>query len=90
MWLAIGTLLLWAINFVIKELDEADQVNQQVKLTFLNSKKKAEVILIFKIPQLHKLIGEIFKKVGEWDLSNPWQDKCVTHVVSNNRAGVVH
>lgn len=79
------------INFVKKELIGDDQNSKnQVRMIFISTGKTKEAVLTLNTAQLHKLIGEMLKKVVEWDLSNPWQDEGYANVVPNQTSGIMH
>lgn len=64
--------------------------NLSIELTFLNSARTTQVIFILTPSQLHKLIGEIFKQVKTWDISNPWEEKNAEPIIPLSKPEILH
>lgn len=65
-------------------------VEQKIRLKFLDSSKTTEIIFVLNAAQLHKLIGEILKQVQAWDINDPWQEKNITPASSNTKDKTLH
>lgn len=79
--------LINAIHFTKADLGDNDQ---KIRLKFLDPSKATAIIFVLNSAQLHKLIGEIFKQVPNWDIDNPWREKNITPASSNTKNKIVH
>ena len=83
--------LIKKIQFSKKKVVATNMVEQtKVRFLFVNVKNEKECILILSATEAYKLVGEIIKKVPDWDLVNPWAENGLGSPEFESKTGKLH
>lgn len=83
----LETFLIGAVSFT--KVD-SEVEGHKIQLVFQSLDKTTEIVFVLGVEQLHKLMDEMLKQVKAWDISNPWQEKRATFVLSDTKDGMLH
>ena len=83
----LETFLIGAVSFT--KVD-SEVEGHKIQLVFQSLDKTTKIVFVLSVEQLHKLMDEMLKQVRAWDISNPWQEKCATFVLSDTKDGMLH